>query len=63
MDIDPTDERDDLLTPLLSISGSSNKESILQSSESEPVIVVQREVSKLGLFTVTGIAIVLIQVR
>ena len=63
METNHTDEEHDLLTPLLNISGSSNKENILQSSETQSVITVQRDVSKLGLFTVTGMAIVLFQVQ
>ena len=62
MEMDPIDKEHDLLTPLLNIPDSSNKEHILNSTEPEPVILVQRDVSKLGLFTFTGMAIVLFQV-
>ena len=59
-----TDNKEyDILTPLLNISGSSNKGKILHPAEPEPVIIVHRGMSKLGLFTITGMAIVLFQVR
>ena len=63
MAMDPTDVEHDLLTPLINIPGSSNKENSLQSNELEPVISVPRDVSKLSLFTFTAMAIVLFQVH
>lgn len=62
MAMDPTDVEHDLLTPLINIPGSSNKENSLQSNELEPVISVPRDVSKLSLFTFTAMAIVLFQI-
>ena len=59
--MDATDVERDLITPLL--PGSSTKEIIKQLTEPDPVISVPREVSKLGLFTLTGMAIVLFQVN
>ena len=62
MAMDPTDVEHDLLTPLINIPGSSNKDNIKQSTEPEIIITTQREVSKLGLFTFTGMVIVFFQV-
>ena len=59
--MDATDVERDVIAPLL--PGSSTKERIKQLSEPEPVRSVPREVSKLSLFTLTGMAIVLFQVK
>ena len=61
--MDPTDVDNDILTPLIETPGSSKKKTIQLSTEPEPITSAPRDVSKLGLFTFTGMAIVLFQVK
>ena len=51
----------DLLEPLISVSCSKDQSS--NPSESDSSIVVQRDPSKLGLFSLVGLSIVLTQVN
>ena len=52
-------EDGDILEPLINISTPPNNE---QSSASDPSYNVQRDPSKLGLFSLVGLSIVLFQV-
>ena len=51
----------DLLEPLINVSCS--KEESSKSPESDSSVVVQRDPSKLGLFSLVGLSIVLSQVN
>ena len=53
-------EDGDILEPLINISTPPNNE---QSSASDPSPNVQRDPSKLGLFSLVGLSIVLFQVN
>lgn len=51
-----------LLEPLLSVSSPSDKGEFSKSTESVQTVIVQRDASKLGLFSLVGLSIVLFQV-
>ena len=53
-------EEGDILEPLIHISTPPNDE---KSSASDPSVNVQRDPSKLGLFSLVGLSIVLFQVN
>ena len=52
-----------LLEPLLSVSSPSDKSEFSKSTESVQTVIVQRDASKLGLFSLVGLSIVLFQVN
>ena len=53
----------DLLEPLINVSSSSNKSEFSKSTESDQTVIIQRDASKLGLFSLVGLSIVLFQVN